>query len=73
MTFAKPSKGHKMRPGTIRGAIHRVAVAMLEHGRLKPYEIQHSLEALDLFWTGVVNRTKKLEDYSKFFGETEKD
>jgi hypothetical protein len=53
----------------IRAPIQQICEALLEHGKLKPYEVQHALEALEVFWIGIVNRTRKLEDYKAYFKE----
>jgi hypothetical protein len=53
----------------IRRPIQQVCLALLEHGGLKPYEIQQSLERLASFWVSIANRSRKLEDYAEIFEE----
>jgi len=50
--------------------IQEVCLALLEHGHLKPYEIQQSLEALASFWVSIANNSRKLEDYFEVFEES---
>lgn len=53
----------------IRKPIQQVCLALLEHGGLKPYEVQQSLEALASFWVAIANRSRTLEDYDAIFKE----
>lgn len=53
----------------IRRPIQQICLALLEHGGLKPYEVQQSLEGLASFWVSIANRSRKLEDYAEVFKE----
>jgi hypothetical protein len=47
----------------IRDPIHQVCIALLQHGQLKPYQVQQALDSVSAFWTAMAAQDATLEDF----------